>query len=114
MRDAWTRTVLSRRGWLSFAAGAGVTAWNRVYARPSDFWNKKPPAEWSSDEIDRLITSSPWARQVSAEGSAYERGGSPGGSARSRESRWSNLPSPTLQYTAGPLRRQLVRGGLLR
>ena len=80
MRDAWTRTVLSRRGWLSFAAGAGVTAWNRVYARPSDFWNKKPPAEWSSDEIDRLITSSPWARQVSAEGSAYERGGSPGGS----------------------------------
>jgi hypothetical protein len=79
MRDAWTRSVLSRRGWLSFAAGAGVTAWNRVYARPSDFWNKKPPAEWSNDEIDRLITSSPWAKQVSAEAGAYERGGSPGG-----------------------------------
>jgi len=79
MLDAWTGCVFSRRGWLSFLAGAGASAWNRVYARPTDFWNKKPPAEWSSDEIDRLITSSPWAKQVSAEGGAYERGGSRGG-----------------------------------
>lgn len=57
---------LTRRGLLMLAAGAGVQSRLRLYAANSDFWNRKEPAEWSSDEIDKLVTKSPWARQVSA------------------------------------------------
>ncbi len=30
----------------------------------SAFWNRKPPSEWSADEIEKMKTSSPWARTV--------------------------------------------------
>lgn len=59
------------------AAGAGAQSWLRLYAGSSDFWNKKEPAEWSSDEIDKLVTKSPWARQVNAASSALSRPYSP-------------------------------------
>jgi hypothetical protein len=58
-----------------FAAGAGMTAWHRAYAFSSDFWNKKDPSQWSREEIDRLTTKSPWAKEVSAEYSPGEGGG---------------------------------------
>jgi hypothetical protein len=29
------------------------------------FWESKPPEEWTPDEIDRLITDSPWAKKAS-------------------------------------------------
>ena len=71
---------LTRRGLLMLATGAGVQASLRLYAGSSDFWNKKEPAEWSSDEIDKLVTKSPWARQVTASSPAMSRqyGGSGG------------------------------------
>jgi len=55
-----------------------------LYAGSSDFWNKKEPAEWSSEEIDKLVTKSPWARQVNASSAAVSRpyatsGGNQGG-----------------------------------
>src|ERR1035438_7884902 len=73
---------LTRRGLLMLAGGAGVQTRLRLYAASSDFWNKKEPAEWSSEEIDRLVTKSPWARQVNASSAAMSRqsGGSGGGS----------------------------------
>lgn len=74
MREAGSGTVFSRRGLLTFVATAGGAAWNRASAAVSEFWNKKPPAEWSSEEIDRLVTASPWARQVNAEVRPPERG----------------------------------------
>ena len=55
---------LSRRGILLLAAGAGVQPWLRLYGGDSDFWNKKEPSQWSGEEIDRLASHSPWARQV--------------------------------------------------
>jgi hypothetical protein len=64
-------------------AGAGLAA--RLYAAGSDFWNKKPPSQWTSQEIDLLITKSPWAREVHAQYAAGEGpsdmngGGYPGG-----------------------------------
>ena len=74
---------LTRRGLMMLAAGAGVPLRLRLYAASSDFWNKKEPAQWSSDEIDRLVTKSPWARQVTAASAAvsrpYATGGSGGG-----------------------------------
>ena len=64
---------LTRRGLLMLAGGAGAQASLRLYASGSDFWNKKEPAEWSSEEIDKLVTKSPWARQVTAQSTAMSR-----------------------------------------
>jgi hypothetical protein len=64
---------LTRRGLLMLAAGAGVQSRLPLYAGSSDFWNKKEPAEWSSEEIDRLVTKSPWAKEVNATSDAMNR-----------------------------------------
>ena len=45
-------------------AGAGIAAWFPLNAGTVDFWNKKPSAEWTDEEIDRLISKSPWAKLV--------------------------------------------------
>jgi len=65
---------VSRRDLL--LAAAGLAGWNRLYASSADFWNKKPPAQWTPEEIDRLTTKSPWAKPVKAQGTAsYSDGG---------------------------------------
>jgi hypothetical protein len=64
----------TRRRLLMLAAGAGVQSRLGLYAASSDFWNKKEPAEWSSEEIDKLVTKSPWAKQVNASSTAMSRG----------------------------------------
>src|SRR5437899_9892073 len=48
------------------------TPWN---AKESDFWNRKEPAQRSSEEIDRLVTASPWAKPVKASRSEERRVG---------------------------------------
>jgi hypothetical protein len=70
-------------------AGAGVAAWLPLDATTADFWNKKAPADWTTEEIDRLITKSPWAKPIKAQyasgasntrdGSGYPGGNSGGG-----------------------------------
>ena len=62
--------------------GGGLAAWRPLHATTSGFWNKKAPGDWSTEEIDALITKSPWAREASAQGAAPGGGGygSPGGS----------------------------------
>jgi len=50
--------VVTRRGILLIAATL------RLSAGDSDFWNRKEPSEWSPDEVDRLITKSPWAKEI--------------------------------------------------
>ena len=57
---------LTRRGLLMLAAGAAAQSPFRLYAGSSDFWNKKDPAEWSAEEVDKLATRSPWAKEVNA------------------------------------------------
>jgi hypothetical protein len=59
--------VLTRRGALTLAAGVSFSGWMRLYAANPDFWNKKEPADWSSEEIEQLITKSPWAKEISAQ-----------------------------------------------
>jgi hypothetical protein len=49
----------TRRGFLGIATGVGL------YGFSSDFWNKKDPSEWSSQEIEQLTTKSPWAKDIS-------------------------------------------------
>ncbi len=70
--------VLTRRGVLTLAAGASFAGWTRLYAANPDFWNKKEPKDWSSEEIEQLITKSPWAKEVSAQIPA-QGGGQSGG-----------------------------------
>jgi hypothetical protein len=91
--------LLSRRRMFLLATGAGVAAWLPLYAATADFWNKKAPADWTSEEIDRLIAKSPWAKPIKAQyasgagnsrdGAGYPDGGTggsgyPGGMGRSR------------------------------
>lgn len=68
---------LTRRG--MFALLAGLAGRAQLSAAVVDFWNKKAPAEWSAEEIDRLITKSPWAKEVNAQyvsgGNERNRGG---------------------------------------
>jgi hypothetical protein len=56
--------TFSRRRLLMLAAGAATQSRLSLYGGNSDFWNKKDPSEWSSEEIDKLSSRSPWARQV--------------------------------------------------
>lgn len=75
--------LLSRRQVL-LLAGAGMAAWLPLRATTGEFWNRKAPADWTSEEIDRLITKSPWAKTVKAQyasgaGNSRDGGGSPSG-----------------------------------
>src|SRR5437868_7523949 len=70
--------IPTRRAVLALAAGAG---WTRLYGFSSDFWNKKEPAEWSGEEIDQILTNSPWSKKVTgaSQGDEHGMGGSRGG-----------------------------------
>ena len=73
------RECLLTRRRMFLLAGAGVAAWLPLDATTADFWNKKAPADWTTEEIDRLITKSPWAKQIKAQyapGAANARDGS--------------------------------------
>ena len=37
---------------------AGTASGERPADGTTDFWNKKPPSQWTHEEIDRLITKS--------------------------------------------------------
>ena len=42
----------------------------------SDVWNSKESTDWTSDDINRILTDSPWAKQVNA---SFDSGGRGGG-----------------------------------
>jgi hypothetical protein len=56
----------TRRSIFSLGSAAVVGSWSSLIAKDSKFWNTKEPSEWTTDEIDRLITKSPWAKEVKA------------------------------------------------
>jgi hypothetical protein len=53
--------TLTRRRWVRAATGVGLFAAADLFGA-SDFWNKKNPSAWTTDEILQLATKSPWAR----------------------------------------------------
>jgi hypothetical protein len=69
----------TRRGVLLLAAGAAAQIPLRLYAASGEFWNKKDPADWSSDEIGKLTSKSPWAKDVNAASGALSRPYADGG-----------------------------------
>lgn len=53
---------MNRRDVIGLALG-GIAL--RAFAG-SDFWKQKNASQWTSDEVHRLMTKSPWAQQVNA------------------------------------------------
>ena len=87
MSEERSPLVLTRRTVLLIAAG-GIAGWSRLDAAGGGFWDKKQPSDWTSEEIDKLLGKSPWAKEATAtfvpgEGGPGSgpsgRGGSPGG-----------------------------------
>ena len=77
-----TNMVVNRREFVRLGVGVPLLlAGNSLAFASREFWDAKPPSEWSSDEVDRLLTKSPWARDVSIadRGGPGGLGGSPGG-----------------------------------
>jgi hypothetical protein len=74
-----TGMVLKRRDWMVLVA-TGVFG-IRLYGADTDFWNKKGPSEWTDDEIQRLLSKSPWAKQASTIVEPGARGSSSRGGA---------------------------------
>jgi hypothetical protein len=83
--------MLTRRNFMYLSSAA--LALRPLAAGSSEFWDKKPPSEWSSVEIDRLLTKSPWAKDATTQytqqpmdsnGGGYPNGGGgyPGGTNR--------------------------------
>jgi hypothetical protein len=73
---------ITRRNLLLLAGTAMASV--RLDAGTGDFWNKKPPSQWTREEIDLLITKSPWAKNIKAtyapgENPSSNSGGYPGG-----------------------------------
>jgi hypothetical protein len=79
--------MLTRRDWIRFGVlvpvgVAAVPAW--AFAS-KEFWDTKPYSEWNSSEVERMLTKSPWAKEVvipvGTQGYSNRRGGGgyPGG-----------------------------------
>lgn len=80
---------MTRRSALLLGIGLGTTAAARAWAK--DFWNEKKPEDWTEEEIQQMLTKSPWAKDASIfdtaahkgvssaprAGGLYRRGGTP-------------------------------------
>ena len=67
MLEAGSPSILTRRNWI-LLAGAGFASWSSIYGfSGKEFWDTKDPAEWTADDIAKLLTKSPWAKAVSGE-----------------------------------------------
>jgi hypothetical protein len=73
--------LLTRRNALVLT---GLALGGKLFAAVDRFWNTKDPAQWSPDEIHRMLTDSPWAKRVSI--------GQTGGGATSHQPWGENPP----------------------
>jgi len=58
--------MLTRRDAIRVALGipAGLSAIPAWAFAAKEFWETKPSSEWSSEEVDRMLTKSPWAKEA--------------------------------------------------
>src|SRR5579863_3724243 len=58
--------MLTRRDAIRVALGipAGLSAIPAWAFAAKEFWETKPASEWSSEEVDRMLTKSPWAKEA--------------------------------------------------
>ena len=70
-------SLLTRRSLIALAS-AGLATWTRVYGfGGKEFWDAKDPDAWTSDDIAKLLSKSPWAKSVSAERTKTEKNSMP-------------------------------------
>jgi hypothetical protein len=65
LRISDTTGGISRR--TALFSGAMALAGSPALFAESQFWKSKPAARWTPDELNEMITHSPWAKQVSAQ-----------------------------------------------
>lgn len=61
-RQAMTRRAAILTGFGLATAAASLPAWGAV---SKGFWNEKKPSDWTPEEVQTLLTDSPWARSAS-------------------------------------------------
>jgi hypothetical protein len=61
--------ILSRRTVLQSATGFFIASF--AFCADPEFWNNSPADKWTPEEIEELLTKSPWAKPVSAELKGY-------------------------------------------
>jgi hypothetical protein len=61
---------------ICFTLGTIMAGSALLYA--ADAWASKDPSQWSSEDVDKLLNDSPWAKHVSASAQAGQRGGGRG------------------------------------
>jgi hypothetical protein len=62
MVDRFGGALPSRRSWMLLAGAAAAYGF-----AGREFWESKDPAEWTSDDIARMLSKSPWAKAATAE-----------------------------------------------
>src|SRR5580704_16252896 len=53
---------------------AAVCAFAPSLWAATPFWNRKPPSDWTTDEITQLLNRSPWSRETNFDFEAVEGG----------------------------------------
>lgn len=77
--------MFTRRSLIRLAVALPVASALPVRAFSSkDFWETKPSSDWNPGEVDRMITKSPWAKEVSVTGGNRSGGRGNSGGGRSR------------------------------
>jgi hypothetical protein len=61
-----TDITMTRRRLIVAGSGVWLLAGSRALGA-GDFWNRKPPSDWSDEEIRQLRTKSPWAKKLRVE-----------------------------------------------
>lgn len=76
--------MLTRRDWIRLGIGvpASLAAMPGLAFASKEFWEAKPSSEWSSAEVERMITKSPWAKEVIISGGGRNGNGYPNGGNR--------------------------------
>jgi hypothetical protein len=90
--------MMTRRSAVLMGLGLGGAAAAWGWAR--DFWNEKKPSDWTEDEIQQMLTKSPWAKDASIFDSAAHKGLSTapragGGNRRGGRSATAGSPLPS-------------------
>jgi len=77
-------------------ASAAIPAW--AFAS-KDFWETKPSSDWNSEEVDKMITRSPWAKDASI--NSGNRMGNPGNSGGGRSRGGLGFPGGGIGFPGG-------------
>jgi hypothetical protein len=61
---------ITRRSALVALGIASASALNPAWGFAGEFWDQKQPSAWSKEEMERLMTKSPWAKEASIDNTA--------------------------------------------